>query len=113
VTGNLGVVTKDNVATNDAIMGNVAVSHDHTIFANLGLPPVLGTPVNGYKLTNGSIITDLSPGILTLKFEVLGHRRNNCSRENAAILADPGAFHNGYITPNPGTFAYFHILVNN
>src|SRR5581483_5801113 len=111
VTGYLRVVAEDNIVANDTIVCNVAVSHDHAVFTNLGFPPVFGTAVNGYKLTYGGIIAYFDDGIFAFEFKVLRNGRNHSSRKYAAVFADAGAFHDGYVTSNPGSLANLHILV--
>ena len=93
-------------------MGKVAIGHDQTVLAYDGLFAVAGTSVDGHKFANGGTIANMNGRVLAIEFEVLGYSRNNSPRKYSTVLADPGPLHDGYVRPDPGTFADLHILVN-
>ena len=78
-------------------MRKMAISHDQAIFADYGLFAVFCTPVDGHKLTDGSIIANIYIGIFPLELQILRNSRDHSTRENAAVLTNPGAFHDRHI----------------
>lgn len=112
VTGHLGIITGDTVIPHQAIMGKVTIGHDQAVFADYRFFPVLGTPVNGNELPDSGPVANIDIGIFSLEFQILRYSGNNRPGENAAVFANPGAFHYGYIGADPGSFPDLHILVN-
>jgi hypothetical protein len=110
--GHLGIVAHDAVVADNAIMGNMTVSHDEAVVANLSGPFILAATVDGYKLTDGGIVADLYGSIFSFVFQVLGNSGNHSSRENAAVVSYTGTFHDGYIAADPGAFADFYVLMD-
>jgi len=111
--GQLGIITHDTVIAHDAIMCNMTVGHDEAVVAYLGCPPVFAAPVYRNKFTYGGIIAYFHGGTFTLVFQIL---RNGCDYsawKNAAVLSNPGTFHDGNIASDPGAITNFHILMNN
>ena len=84
----LGIIAEDTVITNKAIVSNMTVGHYQAIIAHLGGPPVLATPVNSYKFTNGGIVTDLYCCRFTFIFKILWYGGNYSAGKNAAAAND-------------------------
>jgi hypothetical protein len=108
----LGVVAHDAVVANHTIVSDMAVCHDQAIVSHLGGPFIFTAPVDGYKLADGSVITNFYCSILTFVFEVLRNTGNNSTRKNPAIVPDTRPFHDGNIAADPGSFSDFNILMN-
>jgi hypothetical protein len=113
MAGHLGIVAEDAVIAYDAIMRDVAVSHDQAVVSNLCGPPVAAAAVDCHKFTDGRIVANLHRGLFALVFKVLGDGRYYGAWKDPAVPAYPGAFHNGNIAADPGAFAYFNIVVDN
>jgi hypothetical protein len=110
--GHLCIVAHDAVVADHTIVGNMTVSHDEAIVANLGGPFIFAATVDRHKLTYSGIVADLNGGVFAFIFQVLGNTSNYSSRENAAVIADAGALHDGYIAADPGAFSNFYILMD-
>jgi hypothetical protein len=113
VTCHLGIITHDTIISYDTIVGEVAIGLDQAVLADNRPIPVLCAPVNRHKFPYGSTVADHDLGIFTLEFQVLRNSSDHSSREYAAILADPGSLHNGYIRTDPGAITYFNVLMYN
>jgi hypothetical protein len=113
MTGHLGIVTENTVIANNAVVRNVAVSHDQAVVSHLCGPTVAAAAVNGHKFTDGRIVSNLYRGFFAFIFQVLGDGRYYSAWKDPAVPAYPGAFHNGNVAADPGAFAYFNIVVDN
>lgn len=89
------------------------IRHDQAVLADHRFFPVGRASVHRYKFPDGGIIANDNGGIFPMKFQILWNGSNDCTREDAAIFANSGAFHNGYVGADPGAITYFDILVNN
>src|SRR6476661_903433 len=82
MTRHLGIIAHHAIITNNAVVGEVAISLNQAIAANGGFFPVFGSPVNSNKFPNSCIISDENIRIFTLKLKILWYGSNNSSREN-------------------------------
>jgi hypothetical protein len=113
MAGHLGIIAHDAIIADDAVMGNMAVCHDQAVIANLGGPPVLASPVYSNKFTNSGIVTNFNRGLFPLIFQILRNGGYDGPGKYPAVFSYPGAFHDGYIAADPGTFPNFHVLMQN
>jgi hypothetical protein len=58
------------------------------------------------------VVTNFHRSVFPFKLQVLWRSGDYSTRENAAILADPGPFHDSNIAANPGAFPDLHVVVN-
>jgi hypothetical protein len=113
MAGHLGIVAHNAIVAYHTIVGNMAVSHDKAVVANLGFSAVDGATIDGYKLPDGAIVANFYRGFFALKLQVLRDGSNNSAWKNAAILTNSGTFHNGYIAAYPCAFAYGYMAMYN
>src|SRR2546430_1537585 len=101
------------MVANYAVVCYMTVGHYKAIVTHPGSPAVPAAAVDRHKFANSSVITYLNGCFFPFIFEVLRNGSDHCSGKNAAIPANTGSLHDRYITTYPGTFANFHIMVNN
>src|SRR5690348_2137710 len=106
------VVRKNAMIAYFAVVSNMRISHDKAVVAYLGFILIYCTPVDSNTFTYSCIITNYSKRIFSAKFQILGNSRYNGAWKYATVFTYAGTLHNGYIRSYPGTFTYFHILMN-
>jgi hypothetical protein len=68
--------------------------------------------MNGHELPDGGIVAYLYRGLFSIEFKVLRISGYYRTGEDAAILPDPRALHNGYVAADPGPCSNFYILMD-
>jgi hypothetical protein len=113
VAGQLHRVDDNHVVADHAVVGHVHVSHQQAVFADDGGVPVQFRPaVERYEFADGGVVANDHRGRFPLVFEVLRGRRNDGSRENLAVFANAGPFHDHRVRAYPGAFADLNVLLN-
>src|ERR1022692_420084 len=112
MTCNLCVIAHDAIASDEAIMSQMAISHDQAIFPNLRFATVFSATVDSNKLTNGCLIANLNQRVFTFKFQILRNGSDHSTWKYAAVFPYPGSFHNCHIAADPCAIANFHILMD-
>src|SRR5579872_3029599 len=93
-------------------MRDMAIRQDHAIVTYPGRPSIARPAVYRDKFPDGSIVANLHRCLFTVELKVLRVSRNDRTREDPAISADPGAFHNGNIAADPGSCTDLNVFVN-
>src|SRR5690554_3676269 len=111
MTCHLHGVGNDDVVSDDAIMGNVYIGHEETVFADFCDFLVDSTSVYSHAFPYGRVVADHYGGLLPLKFKILRNGRNHCPRKYLAVATDPGTGVNGDVGTDPTSFTNFHIFM--
>jgi hypothetical protein len=105
-------VCHDHVASDDAIMADVGVGHEQTIAPDRGLPGFGCPAIEGDKLANHGLLTDLQKGWLALILEVLRRTADRRSLVNLAFTTKASPIVNNGMRPNPRSFPNGYIILN-
>jgi hypothetical protein len=111
--GHLAVVAHNAVITHTTVMSNMAVRHNKAVIAYCGLPAIAGALMNSNELSYSSVIANFNIRLFTSEFKILRCSSYDSPGKNAAVGANSNAFHYSNTATDPGTGAYFNILVNN
>jgi hypothetical protein len=108
MTGQRGVVGKNDVAADDAIVRDVDIGHDPVAVPNLcPASAMIRAPVNRAVFTDNITVTDFKRGIPVLvKFLVLGIITDGAELEYPVGFADPCRAFNHDMRAYPGIIAY-------
>ena len=89
VTGQGRGVGQDVVVADDAVMSDMGVSHHQVVRTNLGhASSTFSATVDGGKFADLVAISDLEPGLFTVKFEVLRFSSDTCHGMNMVLGAE-------------------------
>jgi hypothetical protein len=103
LSGKAGVTDKDAMIAYAAVVSHVDIGHYKGIASNLGksLSAGLGAAVYGGALADVHAVSNLHPGVLSLKLEVLRDGSHYCSGKHSAV------FTHAYMAVNGGTVEDF------
>src|SRR5690606_7676627 len=79
MSGNCCGIGKNTSVADCGIVGNVHVSHQQAIGPDRGFGAICSAPVDGYKFTDGGVVTDFGCCYFTGKFQILWYGRNDRS----------------------------------
>ena len=108
-----GVICKNNVAADFAVMGNVAIRHNQVMVSNTCHPATPnGSTVERGRFTNDVVIANNKLGGLVFVAQVLGWLAKTYKRVDLAVLANGAGTRNNRMRGNPAAFANFYIGTN-
>ena len=91
MTGQRRYIGHDDVVVEDAVMGHVAIGHQHAVVANdCAASSTHGSPVNGDVLPDSVTVADEQLGCFALIVHVLRRRAYRGEGADVVALADTG-----------------------
>ena len=109
----LGIIGKNGVVADDAIMCYVHIGHDPVVIAHPGYPGVTWRPdVQGAKLPNGISIANNQLTRFTVVLFVLGYGANRAELENLVVTSDGRVAFDDTVGTNAGSWANGYVGTN-
>ncbi len=71
MSGKCSSIGQDTIISNNAVMSHMYISHEQTVLPYFGFVIGFCSPVDGYKLPYGSVISDLHYGFFTGILQIL------------------------------------------
>lgn len=108
-----GVVCKNNVAADFAVMGNVAIRHNQVMVTNTCHPATPnGSTVERGRFSNDVVIANNELGGFVFVAQVLGRLAKTYKRVNLAVFANGAGARNNRMRGNPAALANFYVGTN-
>ena len=112
MSGQIDRIGHDDIVSEQAIVGDVAVGHQEAIASDDCFPVRLGAAVDRDKFADHGALADFGGCRFTAKFEVLGYFADNAVMQNGAIGSQTGAGQQGHKTADVAMVTDNHIIGN-
>jgi hypothetical protein len=108
-----GVVCKNNVASDFAVMGNVAIRHNQVMVSYTCHPSTPnGSTVKGGRFSNDVVIANNKLCGFIFVAQVLGRLAKTYKRVDLTVFANGAGARNNRMRGNPATLANFYVGTN-
>src|SRR5690554_4592104 len=71
LSGQLCIITQDDMIPHNTVVGNMYISHDQVVVTDYSFPFGSSSPVYGHIFTNSVIITNFNGSVFSFELQVL------------------------------------------